>query len=85
MLPKRCHKGVLKRKTPYVARLFAVFGIIPTRKCLSNMGYLGWFLVRFYGGFCVVFSHLSSFNRQSVVKGVVNNYASKINFHNSDS
>ena len=31
MLPKRCHECVLKLKNPYAARLFAIFGIIPTR------------------------------------------------------
>ena len=71
MLPKRCHKGVLKLKTPYVARLFAFFGIIPTRKCISNIGYIEWFLMLFCGCFGVVLSLLSPLYLQTVAKSVV--------------
>ena len=77
MLPKRCHKGVLKLKTPYVERLFVVFGIIPTRKYIFNMGYLEWFLVRFCGNFYAVLSPLSPLYLQSVVESVVTFYGTK--------
>ena len=29
MLQKRCHEGILKLKSPYVARLFDIFIITP--------------------------------------------------------
>ena len=58
-------------KNPYISRLFRILWVIPTRKCIFNKGYFGWFLVRFYGCFCVALSQLSPFNRQSVVKSVV--------------
>lgn len=32
MLQKRCHEGILKLKSPYVARLFDIFIITPTRQ-----------------------------------------------------
>ena len=48
-----------------------IFGIIPTRKYIFNMGYLEWFLVRFCGCFYAVLSPLSPLYLQSVVKSVV--------------
>ena len=59
------------KKSAWNSKPMKDYCFIPTRKCISNISYFWWLLVRFYNKFHSVLSLLSPLCLQIVVKSVV--------------